>query len=134
LYFYIHIVVGFSATRQAAFVERFTNTSCGPCLPAGIMMEGLTHDYGPETAVLQVHVNWPSPSDPFYLYCTADNQARWDHYGVTGVPTLCVDGKKLPSWSSTGFEVASRLGATAPLTIDTTLHERAVTARSVGDS
>jgi hypothetical protein len=43
-------------------------------------------------AIIRYHVNWPGPSDPYYLYNTGENAARWNYYSVNGVPYARVDG------------------------------------------
>ena len=113
----------FAVQRQAALVERFTNTSCSPCVPAGILTNSMANYYGPQAAILEIHTNWPGSSDPFYLYNTTDTYARWFHYSVSSVPTLCVDGKKLGSWSTMPSAITERLAPTrtpAPISFDVT--------------
>jgi len=50
--------------------------------------------------VVEVHCNWPGSSDPYYLAAPTDNQARWTHYAISGVPAVSVDGYQIASWSS----------------------------------
>jgi len=111
-----------AAQRQAVLVERFTNTSCGPCYPAGVMMKGLMDRYGPEIAIVQIHVNWPSSTDPFYLYNTSEAYARYRTlYSIYSVPKIPVDGDTLLSWSAVPTHVETRLAASrtlAPITFD----------------
>lgn len=114
--------VGFSATR-IPLVERFTNTSCGYCPPCGTTINNLSSTYGANLSIVEIHVNWPSSSDPYYVYCPLDMYSRWGHYGVSGVPDVAVDGKKLGGCSTVSTEVSSRTGVSSPLSITITTGE-----------
>ena len=121
----VALLVGsaFAVQRQAAFVERFTNHGCGYCPPNGEMTNSLAHYYGPEVAVVQLHTSGPTSGDPFYTYNPTEMAARSSHYSLTGVPTSCVDGKKLSAWSTMPTAIAERLAPTrtpAPISFDVT--------------
>lgn len=52
-------------------------------------------------AIIRYHVNWPGPNDPYYLFNTSENAARWNYYSVSGVPYGRVDGNiAAPSYSN----------------------------------
>jgi len=79
------------------------------------MVDTLDIRWGDQLAVVEVHCNWPSSSDPYYVHAPLDNQARWNHYAISGVPSVSLDGYKLPSWSSAATMVGSLIGSYAPL-------------------
>jgi len=111
----------FAVQRQAALVERFTNHGCGYCPPNGEMTNGLADYYGPEVAVVQAHTSGPTSGDPFYTYNSADMIARSSLYNLAGVPTSCVDAKKLRSWSTMPSAISERLTPSrtpAPISFD----------------
>ncbi|MCK5833610.1 Omp28-related outer membrane protein [bacterium] len=116
LVFALTAISAISATR-VPFLERFTNISCGYCPPCGAMCDSLSDYYGDQLAVVEVHCNWPSSGDPFYVAAPTDNQSRWTHYAVSGVPAVAVDGNKIGSWSSASSLISSLLYDIAALDI-----------------
>jgi hypothetical protein len=42
--------------------------------------------------MIAVHVDWPSPSDPFYLADAAESDALVSYFGVGAVPQVYIDG------------------------------------------
>ncbi len=62
------------------------------------------------------HMNWPGPSDPFYLYNPTDQNNRKTHYGVTFVPDCYVDGTQV-HWSAAAAYVAQRINVSSPMEI-----------------
>jgi len=109
------LAITLSSAVRVPLIERFTNTSCGYCPPCGEMIDNLWDTHGEAISIVEVHTNWPGPSDPYYLAAPADNQARWNHYAITGVPAVTVDGKKLANWATTPTETSTRLAATSDL-------------------
>ncbi len=108
------IGTAFCATR-VPLIERFTNTACGYCPPCGDLLDSLWEVHGDNLTLVEVHVNWPSSSDPYYLDAPVASAARWNHYGVDGVPWVSIDGKSLSSWGTSGTEIDSRLATTTDL-------------------
>jgi Lamin Tail Domain len=50
-------------------------------------------EQGPDVAVeVKYHDNYPGATDPYYLYNTTENMARYNYYGGNGAPKLRVDG------------------------------------------
>ncbi|HQY19497.1 MAG TPA: hypothetical protein PK294_02345 [Ignavibacteria bacterium] len=89
------IVYGFAISLESinpttkVLVELFTNTSCIPCVEANQYLDGINSNLGvtindPNVLILRVHTTLYA-GDPFYLYNTADNNARMIVY--PGTPT-----------------------------------------------
>jgi hypothetical protein len=85
--------MAFCADR-VVLVEDFTNCGCGPCWSFEPTLNAFInpHLVAGDISVCRVHTNWPSASDPIYLANPTEQNARWSFYGVTGVPTVKVDG------------------------------------------
>lgn len=81
------------------------------------MSDGIYENRAFDAAVIQFHCNWPAANDPFYLFNTSENQARWSGYGVSGIPTGRIDGVDRGSYSSYEAILAQRLQVSSPLTI-----------------
>ena len=80
---------------KVALVERFTNTSCGPCASLNTAWYSVTSEDLEEQGLLNhivYNVNWPGPTDPMYLLNPADNMARRGYYLVDSVPWIEIDG------------------------------------------
>lgn len=80
---------------KTALVERFTNTSCGPCASINnawyVALVGSLEDQGYLNHIVY-NVNWPGPNDPMYLLNATDNMTRRGYYGVNSVPWIEIDG------------------------------------------
>ena len=109
--------ISITAAPRTPIIERFTNIGCGYCPPCGAMVDSLSVFYGELLAVVEVHVSWTISSDPYYVAAAADCQSRWTHYGITGVPSVAIDGKKIGSWSTSPSVVNSRLYDIAPIAL-----------------
>jgi thiol-disulfide isomerase/thioredoxin len=71
--------------------EVFTGSGCPPCAGADVAFDAAMERYGrKDLAVAMYHVHVPRP-DPM---TTSETTARAKSYGVTGVPTFAIDGKK----------------------------------------
>jgi hypothetical protein len=78
--------------KKYVLIEEFTSATCPPCAPAS---EALNQIVNPAAGIISVryHMYWPQPTnDPFYLANPADNGARRQYYGVTGIPDAYVMG------------------------------------------
>ena len=74
-------------------LEEFTNTGCGPCADTNPTIDAFLAAVGVGNVIaVKVHVDWPSPEDPFYLEHPTDCDTRTDYYGIDGVPASVVDG------------------------------------------
>jgi hypothetical protein len=83
-----------AAAERVVLVEDFTNSGCGPCWSFEPTLNSFVNSHlaAGDIAVIRVHTNWPSATDPVYLANPVEQQARWGFYNVSGVPTVKVDG------------------------------------------
>lgn len=103
---------------RRSLYELFTNTSCGPCVPANNWLDVWYPLHIDEVCVVRYHTNWPGASDPFYVANTTQNQQRWSNYGVTYVPWAVVNGHSIGTWTGTGDSALSVAGEYTFLEID----------------
>ncbi len=76
---------------RIVLAEVFTGSGCPPCAGADLAFDAAMERYPhADFAVLMYHQHVPRP-DPM---SNPDTQARAKEYGVNGVPTYAIDGKK----------------------------------------
>ena len=76
---------------RIVLAEVFTGSGCPPCAGADVAFDAAMERYArKDLAVVMYHVHVPRP-DPM---TTTETSARSKNYGVTGVPTFAIDGKK----------------------------------------
>jgi len=81
-----------SKARRFLLMEHFTNASCPPCADQNPVFQANVSDVFPfQFAHLAYHTDWPGP-DPMNALNTSEVQNRVEYYGVTGVPSLEVEG------------------------------------------
>ena len=82
------------AAERVVLVEDFTNCGCGYCWNFEPTLNSFvsSHLATGDISVIRVHVGWPSATDPIYAANPTQQNARKSFYGVTGVPTVKVDG------------------------------------------
>ncbi len=56
------------------------------------MLDAVTSTQVLNCTQITYHVYWPDSGDPFYQANTAENNARTNYYGVSGVPQVFIDG------------------------------------------
>ncbi len=81
----------FGQTQRTPLYESFTSSTCPPCYPGNIHLEGLFNEdvnEGKYTS-LKYQMSWPGSGDPYY---TAEGGTRRSFYAITGVPSLQLDG------------------------------------------
>jgi len=90
-----------NAYDKLSLVERFTNTSCGPCATVNVWYNPLTDGWVNSGYISHIvyNVNWPGPNDPMYLLNSVDNMARRTYYGVNYVPWIDVNGTQISETS-----------------------------------
>lgn len=84
-----------NATVRYSMYETFTSSTCPPCTPANINMEGIFAANPGEAVSLKYQMSWPGTGDPYF---TAEGQARRTYYGVNSVPWVTIDG----GWNGNG--------------------------------
>ena len=82
--------------QRKTLIEDFSSASCIPCKGFNINRLGpILHDFGAnktngQITAIKYQMNFPTPgADPSY---NSDSQARYDFYGVGGIPTPVLDG------------------------------------------
>ncbi|MBN1434512.1 hypothetical protein JW921_07115 [Candidatus Fermentibacterales bacterium] len=82
------------AADRVVLVEDFTNCGCGYCWNFEPTLNSFVDTYlaSGDISVIRVHVGWPSATDPIYTANPTEQNARKSFYGVSGVPTVKVDG------------------------------------------
>jgi thiol-disulfide isomerase/thioredoxin len=90
----VHVEVYKPSERRSdrmVLAEVFTGSGCPPCAGADVAFDAAMERYArKDLAVVMYHVHIPRP-DPM---TTVETTARSKNYGVTGVPTFAIDGKK----------------------------------------
>ena len=76
-------------SNRLVLLEMFTGSACPPCVSADLAMDAVMERYGAAIIPLAYHVHIPGP-DPM---TTSGSETRRLFYGVTGVPTLKIDGE-----------------------------------------
>ncbi|MBC7195323.1 MAG: hypothetical protein H5U37_06680, partial [Caldisericia bacterium] len=74
-------------TKRKVLLELFTATWCGPCAKYGPYADETYDIYGKDKVILLRNQVWDDGLD------TEETNNRCNFYGVTGVPTLYVNGK-----------------------------------------
>jgi hypothetical protein len=97
-----------TAVPRVMLLETFTNTDCIPCADNDPVVHQFLTTYGPALALgIDVHVNWPGPTDPFYLLTPTEATARAAFYGVSGVPANFADGGEAATANDDSLEAAA---------------------------
>ncbi len=118
-----------NAQDRITLIETFTSSTCGPCNPGNINLEGLlanaTND-GKQVS-LKYQMNWPGNGDPYY---TDEGQVRRDVYGIGGIPASRLDGNteyNTGSLTQNHLNTAYAVPAEAAITAYYTINEAAKT-------
>ncbi|MCX6844255.1 MAG: Omp28-related outer membrane protein [candidate division WOR-3 bacterium] len=109
-----------SASQRVMVIEDVTATWCTYCPGGARGMEEL--DYRSYDSVVPIAYHASNSGDPYY---TADAAARLSYYGITGYPTVVLDGsRKIIGGLHTGTMYPTylsyfrtRMGVSSPLTI-----------------
>ena len=87
-------------TDHVVLAEVFTGSGCPPCVAADLAFDAAMLRYSrKDLEVVMYHQHIPQP-DPM---SNPDTQARAKSYGVNGVPTFAIDGKKTVGGGSREF-------------------------------
>ena len=92
LFLAVSIVVATVSRAQTnrVLVEEFSSSTCPPCAQTDPQIEKFETDKMAEICILKWHQNYPTPSnDPYYSPAMF---ARANYYGVTGIPSLFMNG------------------------------------------
>lgn len=70
--------------------EIFTSSTCPPCVPGNINLDGILAENKDNWNVIKYQVNFPGNGDPYY---TSEVGTRFSYYSATFAPWLVVDGQ-----------------------------------------
>lgn len=89
----------FPGVERKLLLEEFTSSTCAPCASNNPTIDAFISARFDSLTAIKYHMNWPSPgNDPMYHYNPTQNTERRNYYGVTGVPTVVMDGIINPSY------------------------------------
>lgn len=91
LLFSLMLTVGAFAQNRVTLIETFTSSSCGPCAPGNINLEGILADPQNDNkqVSLKYQMDWPGNGDPYY---TDEGGQRRGVYGISAIPASRIDG------------------------------------------
>lgn len=88
----------YAVVQRRPMFESFTSSTCPPCYTFNInFFNNFVNQNKENLAIVKYQMNWPGSGDPYY---TAEGGVRRNYYGVTGVPDLYIDGKKVATNAS----------------------------------
>lgn len=91
----LSLLVAGSAAMSAKHLvlhEKFTNTGCGPCARYAPSSDSLLNVRLGEVVPITYHGNYPDRQDKFYVANRDWINARIDQYGITGYPSVVLNG------------------------------------------
>ncbi|HFC00506.1 MAG TPA: hypothetical protein ENJ53_06845, partial [Phaeodactylibacter sp.] len=83
--------LSFGQAQRKAFVEEFTNASCGPCASQNPDFNALIANNLDKVVVLKYQTDFPG-YDPMNEQNPSEVDTRQAYYSVNGVPTAIIDG------------------------------------------
>lgn len=86
---------GHAEAKHLVLHEKFTNTGCSPCARYAPASDSLLNMRLGEVVPITYHGNYPSPNDEFYVANKAHIDARIAQYGITGYPSVVVNGQQV---------------------------------------
>ncbi len=86
-------MVASQGVQRKVLYEEFTSSTCGPCanFNTNYFNQSFLNNNAGKYALVKYQMNWPGNGDPYY---TAEGGQRRQYYGVSGVPTLYIDGNE----------------------------------------
>ncbi len=102
----------------------FTNAGCSYCVAAVQTLDAYYPGQGNDISLSRVHVSWPGV-DPMYSANSAQSNTMVSDYGVTGAPTMFVDGIDAGLYSHYVALYEQRKVIKSPMTIDLTFDDDA---------
>lgn len=79
-------------SKRLVLLEEFTNTGCGPCARFAPILDSLLFVRLGDVVSIKYHFNYPDPDDQFFLQDKDNLTTRANHYKITGVPSVFIDG------------------------------------------
>lgn len=82
-------------------------------------LAGVRAEHSEALIYISYHVNWPQPTDPYYLFNTIENNARRNYYGVNAVPAVFMNGVEVSGSQTTiGNTLVNAIGGFTALEIE----------------
>lgn len=105
--------LSYAQPERVTLVETFTSSTCPPCNPGNVALEGLLADPQNEGKYvsLKYQMSWPGSGDPYF---TTEGDVRRGLYSVLGVPNTEVDAGFNDNPSSLGQNILDAAYAVAP--------------------
>lgn len=82
--------------RKYPLFEHFTQASCGPCAAQNPSFSAVYNQNESDVHHIAYHTSWPG-TDPMYSANPAESNAITSYYGVSGVPSIFIDGDAIPA-------------------------------------
>jgi thiol-disulfide isomerase/thioredoxin len=100
----LYAFASFAQEQRVPLLEGFSASTCPPCRPGNVYLEGQMKDVDKEEYV-KIKYQWyfPGTGDP---YCTDESLQRTAKYGINGVPHLVIDGGFYKDHPQNGFSKA----------------------------
>ncbi|GAB4177162.1 MAG: hypothetical protein Kow00108_12680 [Calditrichia bacterium] len=90
---------------NVVLLEHFSNTGCPPCPEADATIHRVMQELDSiEIAAVSYHPDFPSPSDPFYLYDPGFIGERVDYYRIFSTPSVILEGEQIYFYSYEDLE------------------------------
>ena len=87
-------VVHGNVVRRPLF-EMFTSSTCPPCATVNNgFFNNFTDTNADDIVLIKYQMNWPGSGDPYY---TPEGGIRRNYYGVSGVPSIFLEGENVPN-------------------------------------
>ena len=84
-------------------------------------LDGVRAAHSSDLIFISYHVNWPQANDPYYLYNSAESNARRTFYGVSAVPFVAMNGAEVSGSQTTiGNALINAIGGFSALEISAT--------------
>jgi hypothetical protein len=127
------LVAPASAARRTVLLEGFTQWNCVYCADWNPIERQVVDGMGRDTVVaIKYHGWWPGANnDPFYLWNTTENAARFNYYGVTGVPAGFLNGRTTVPQSASSLRSSIRSLRAVPAPCSITLQACSSTPTTV---
>lgn len=109
--FFKQFNVAHNAVSRKPLFESFTSSTCPPCYSfnTGFFNE-FTSNNADDITLIKYQMNWPGSGDPYY---NADGGIRRTYYGISGVPSLIIEGSSV-SLSEEAINAALEEGKNKP--------------------
>lgn len=85
-----NVSVALGSAQKIPMIEHFSSSTCGPCVSVNTAMLNLCNNNPGKFTYTKYQMNWPGSGDPYY---TEEGGVRRNHYGVSAVPQVFMDGE-----------------------------------------